>query len=58
MCCATTAKVNDVGETDDCKYETMEIGLSLYMDVISVAGRREEVKKDIRKFAEWKWKIK
>ena len=51
MCCATTAKVNDVGERVDCKYWQIEIGMSIYMDDISVAGGPEEAKKGIRKCA-------
>ena len=49
MCRATTAKVNDVGERVDCKYWQIEIGMSIYMDDISVAGGPEEAKKGIRK---------
>ena len=45
MFCATTAKVNDVGEKVDYKYGEIEIGMSIYMDDISVAGGPEEVKK-------------
>ena len=48
LCCATTAKVNDVGEKFDYKYGKIEIDLSIYMDDISVVGRPEEVKKGIR----------
>ena len=32
MCCATTAKVNDVGEKVDCKYGEIKIGMSIYME--------------------------
>ena len=51
MCCATTAKVNDVGEKVYHKCGETEIGMSIYMDDISVAGGPEEVKKGIRKCA-------
>ena len=50
-CCATTAKVNDVGEKVDCKYGEIEIGMPIHMDDISVAEGSEEVKKGIRKCA-------
>ena len=51
MCCAMTAKVNDVGERADYKYWQIEIGMSIYVDDISVAGGPEEAKKGIRKCA-------
>ena len=51
MCCATTAKVNDVRERVEYKYEEIEIGISIYMDNISVAGGPEKVKKRKRKCA-------
>lgn len=38
MCCATAAKVNDVGEKVYNKYTEIEIGMSIYMDDFSVAG--------------------
>ena len=43
MCCATTAKVNNVGEKVAYKYGEIEIGMLIYMDDISVAGWLEEV---------------
>ena len=49
MCCVTIAKVNDVGEKVDYKYGEVEIGMSIYMDDISVAAGPEEVKKGIKK---------
>ena len=52
MCCATTAKLNDLGEKVDYKYGEIEKGMPIYMDDISVAGGPEEVKKknkEIRK---------
>ena len=51
MCCATAAKVNDAGEKVEYKYGEIEIGMSIYMDDIPVAGGPEEVKKGIRKCA-------
>ena len=48
MCCATTAKVNDVGERVEYKYGMgeIELDMSIYIDDISVAGGPEEVKKE------------
>ena len=46
MCCEKTAKVNDVGNRADYKYEEIEISISIYRDDISVAGGPEEVKKE------------
>ena len=40
-----------MGEKVDYKYGEIEIGMSVYMDNISVAGGPEEVKKGIRKSA-------
>ena len=51
MCCATTAKINDVGKKVYYKYGEIEIGMSICMDDISVAGGPEEVNKGIRKYA-------
>ena len=36
--CATTVEVNDVGKKVDYKYGEIEIGMSIYIDDISVAG--------------------
>ena len=41
MCYATTAKVNDVGEKVYYKCGETEIGMSIYMDDISVAAGPE-----------------
>ena len=51
MSCVTTAKVNDVGEKVGYKYEKIEIGMSIYIDEISVEGETEEVKKGKRNCA-------
>ena len=48
MCCATTAKVNDVGKKVDYKYGEIEIGMSIYIDDISVT---KEFEKGVRKCA-------
>ena len=51
VCCAMTAKVNDVGERVKYKYGEKEIGMSIYVDDISVAVGPEKVKKGMRKCA-------
>ena len=51
MCCAMTAKVNDVGERVEYKHGEIEIGMSIYVDDISVAVGPEKVKKGMRKCA-------
>ena len=45
LCCATTAKVNDVEEKVDYKYGEIEIAMSIYIADVSVAGGPEEIKK-------------
>ena len=47
--CATTATVVDVRENVDEKNEEIEIGISIYMNDISLEGGPEEVKEGIRK---------
>ena len=54
MCCTTTAKANDVGENINYKYGEIEVGMSIYMDNISVARGSEEVKKGIRNYVRMK----
>ena len=46
MCCATTAKINDVREKVDYKYREIEIVMSIYIDCVPVAEGPEEVKKE------------
>ena len=48
MCCATTAKVNTIGEKVTHKYRNIEIGMPVYMDDISAVGEAEEIRKGIR----------
>ena len=49
MSCVTTVKVNAVREKINYKFREIEIGISIYMDNISVAGGPDEVRKRIRK---------
>ena len=46
MCCAATAKVNDVREKVHYKYREIKIGMLIYMDDISVAEGPKEVKRN------------
>ena len=48
MCCATTARVNDIGKKVCCKHGDTEIGMPIFMDGISVLGDAEEIRKGIR----------
>ena len=45
MCCATTARVNDIGEKVFCKYGDTEIGMPVFMDDTLAVGDAEEVRK-------------
>ena len=47
MYCATTARVNDIGE-NCCKYEDKEAGMPKFMDDNSSVGDVEEIRKEIR----------
>ena len=51
MTCATTAKINVGEEKIDYKYCEIEIGMSVYMDDISLVGEPEEINKRRRKSA-------
>ena len=47
MCCATTAKANDVGENINYKYNgETEVGMSIYMDDVSVARNKKICKNE------------
>ena len=47
ICCATTARVNDIGEKICCKYGGTEIGMPVFIDDMS-AGDAEEIREGIR----------
>ena len=49
--CATTTKVNNIGETVQYRYRKTDIGMSVYMDDISAAGGIAEIRKGIRNCA-------
>ena len=48
MCCATTSKVNNIGEIVQYSYGKVDIGMSVYMDDIAGAGGIAEIRKGIR----------
>ena len=50
MCCATTFRMNDIGEKVCCKYGDTEIGIPVFMDDISAVADAEEIRKGIRNF--------
>ena len=47
MCCATTSRVNNIGETVQYSYGKINIGMSVYMDNIAAAGGIAEIRKGI-----------
>ena len=47
MCCATTARVDDIGEKVCCKYGHTEMRMPVFMDNISAVGDAEEIRKRI-----------
>ena len=49
MCCATTSRVNNIGETVQYSYGKVDIGMSVYMD--DIAGGIAEIRKGIRNCA-------
>ena len=50
MCCATTFRMNYIGEKVCCKYGDTEIGIPVFMDDISAVADAEEIRKGIRHF--------
>ena len=42
MCCATTARVNDIGEKVCCRYGDTEIEMPVFMEGISAVGNAEK----------------
>ena len=51
MCCATTSRVNNIGETVQYSYRKVDIGMSVYMDDIAAGGGIAEIRKGIRNCA-------
>ena len=45
MCCATTFRMNDIGENVCCKYGDTEIGIPVFMDDISAVADQERNQK-------------
>ena len=49
MCCVTTSRVKNIGETVQYSYGKVDIGMSVYMD--DIAGGIAEIRKGIRNCA-------
>ena len=58
MSCAVTSTINKIGEEVVYSYGQVKVGMSIYMDDISVAGSAEEVQKGIRNCKEMETKKK
>ena len=48
MCCASTARVNEIGEKVICKYGNIEIGMPVFMDDIAAIWDAGTIRKGIR----------
>ena len=48
MCCASTAKVNEIGEKLICKYGNIEIGMPIFNDDKAAIGDADTIRKGIR----------
>ena len=48
MCCASAAKVNEIGEKVICKYGNMETSMPIFMDDIAAIGDAGTIRKRIR----------
>ena len=48
MCCASTVRVNEVGEKVICKYGDIEIGMPVFMDDIAAIGDPDTIRKGKR----------
>ena len=46
MCCASTARVNKIGEKVICKYSNIEIVMPAFMDDIAAIGDADTIKKE------------
>ena len=51
MCCATTSRVNNTGETVQYSYGKNDFGMSVYLDDIVAAGEIAKIRKRIRNCA-------
>ena len=51
MCCATTTKINNIGETVQYSCRKSDIGMSVYMDGIAASGGIAEIRKGLRNCA-------
>ena len=50
MCCASTARVNEIGEKVICKYDNIEIGMPVFMDDIAAIRDAHTIRKGIRNY--------
>ena len=48
MCCASTARVNEIGEKVICKYRNIEIGMPVFKDDIAATRDAHTIRKGIR----------
>ena len=48
MCCASTSKVSVIQETVKYQYGKVEIGMSIFMDLIAVVGKVDNTRKGIQ----------
>ena len=48
LCCATTSRVKNIGETVQYSYGTVDNGMSVYMDDMAAAAGIAEIRKEIR----------
>ena len=48
MCCASIARVNEIGEKVICKYGNIEIGMPVFMDDIAPIGDADAKGKAVR----------
>ena len=54
MCCASTAKVNEIGEKVICKYGIIEIGIPVFIDNTAALGDAETMRKGLENCRKWK----
>ena len=54
VCCASTARVNEIGEKVIYKYGNIEIGMPVFMDDIAAIGDADTIGKGIRNMEKWK----
>ena len=58
MCCASTAKVNEIAWKAICKYDSIEIGIPVFMDNTAAIGMQTLWKKEEEMAEKWKQRKK